>query len=279
MNYTEVNFIITPYSQQDAEILTALLAEIGFDSFLDSPEGIIAYIPASLFQKVDLDSFIKNLPIKSKISFSHVTIEDQNWNKQWESNFQPITIEKFCRIRAPFHQPEVGYNLEIIIEPKMAFGTGHHQTTWLMIREIFNINLKEKKVLDMGCGTGILAIVAEKLGASEVTAIDNDSWAFENAQENIVKNNCTQTKVLLGDASLLGNEIYDIILANINLNILLNDLDKYLSSLSSNGLLLMSGILVSDTSTITQAAENKGLKVLGKQNRNDWMLISTQKIM
>lgn len=278
MNYTEVNFTITPYSQQDAEILTALLADLGFDSFSDAPEGVLAYIPANLFPQVDLNSFLNNLPIQSKITFSFITIEDQNWNKQWESNFQPITVEQFCRVRAPFHQTEEGYKLEIIIEPKMAFGTGHHQTTWLMIRELFNIDLQNKNVLDMGCGTGILAIVAEKLGAKKITAIDNDIWAFENAQENVIKNDCTRIKVLHGDATLLGNENYDVILANINLNILINDMRVYINSLNKGGLLVMSGILTNDITVLSEAAEKIGFKVLAKRNRNDWMLLSTKKI-
>lgn len=278
MNYTEVNFTITPYSQQDAEILTALLADLGFDSFSDAPEGVLAYIPANLFPQVDLNSFLNDLPIQSKITFSFITIEDQNWNKQWESNFQPITVEQFCRVRAPFHQTEEGYKLEIIIEPKMAFGTGHHQTTWLMIRELFNIDLQNKNVLDMGCGTGILAIVAEKLGAKKITAIDNDIWAFENAQENVIKNDCTRIKVLHGDATLLGNENYDVILANINLNILINDMWVYINSLNKGGLLVMSGILTNDITVLSEAAEKIGFKVLAKRNRNDWMLLSTKKI-
>jgi ribosomal protein L11 methyltransferase len=278
MNYTEVNFIINPYSQQDAEILTALLADLGFDSFSDSPEGVLAYIPTKLFSQVDLKSFVKKLPIQSKVSFSSLSIEDQNWNKQWESNFEPITVENFCRVRAPFHQPEKGYKLEITIEPKMAFGTGHHETTWLMIRELFNIDVQNKRVLDMGCGTGILAIVAEKLGAAKITAIDNDTWAFENAQENVLKNNCKRIKVLHGDATLLGNENYDVILANINLNILLNDIRVYINSLSKGGLLVMSGILTNDIPALGEAAERIGFEVLAKHNRNNWMLLSTKKI-
>lgn len=278
MKYTEVNLTLSPFSQQDAEILIALLAEIGFDSFIESPEGVIAYIPSNEFQSINIQSFINNLPIQPRVTYTSSNLEDKNWNKQWESNFQPISVEKFCRVRAPFHKPEGGYKLEIIIEPKMAFGTGHHQTTWLMLRELFNLNLKAKKVLDMGCGTGILAIVAEKLGASVVTAVDNDSWAFENAKENLTNNNCNRTTVLLGDSNILGEETYDIILANINLNILLNDLKKYVDSLNQSGLLIMSGILSADTAILAQTAEINGLNVIGKNSMNDWMLLTTQKI-
>lgn len=277
MKYTEVKITFKPYSPQDAEITTALLAEIGFDSFVDFSEGIDAYIPTETFQTIDFNSFFKDLPIQSKGSYLVTNFEDENWNKQWESNFQPISVENLCRVRAPFHQTEKGFKLEIVIEPKMAFGTGHHQTTWLMIRELFHINLNQKKVLDMGCGTGILAIVAEKLGASSVTAIDIDNWAFENAKENIVNNGCTKTKAFIGDSNLLIGETFDIILANINLNVLLSDLRKYYSSLNSSGLLIMSGILKTDIQALSRVAEDIGFIILNQENRNDWMLLSTQK--
>lgn len=277
MDYTQVTIQLKPYSQQAAEILTALLAELGFDSFTDLPDGILAYIPTHEYNAKYLEDFFTNLPLEIEATYSVEHIKDQNWNKQWESNFDPITVEKFCRIRAPFHPPESGFDLELVIEPKMAFGTGHHQTTWLMIREIFSLDLTQKAVLDMGCGTGILAIVAEKRGAKKVLAIDNDSWAFDNAKENIAANCCVKIDVELGDADNLHNKKFDVILANINLNILLNDMETYTQCLNSNGLLIMSGILTSDIETIKQAAIQNGLEPISTETKNDWALVHTKK--
>ena len=161
----------------------------------------------------------------------------------------------------------------------MAFGTGHHETTWLVANELFNINLKDKKVLDMGCGTGILAIVAEKLGAQFVTAIDNDTWAYKNAKENIVANSCDKIEVILGDASTLENNTYDIILANINLNILMADMKTYVKHLEHNGLLVMSGILTSDVEMLKSSATNHGLTFIESKSRNKWALVTTKKIV
>ncbi len=275
MNYTEVNIELNPYSQQNAEILTALLAELGFDSFTDTPNGLLAYIPTSQFNEKELTLLFSNLPIEAEVKYVITHIADQNWNTKWESNFEPITVEHFCRVRAPFHKSEQGYSLEIVIEPKMAFGTGHHQTTWLMIREMFSIDLKGKTVLDMGCGTGILAIVAEKLGAASVTAIDNDSWAYENSMENVTANGCSNINVVLGDASSIKDENYDVILANINLNILLSDLPIYRKHLNAKGILLMSGILTTDIPAISEAASRNGLTVVATQSKNDWALVRT----
>jgi len=277
MKYTEVAIQLTPYSPQAAEIITALLAELGFDSFTDNPEGLIAYIPTHLYNDASLNSFFNDLTLDVKAVYTVQHIDDQNWNKQWESNFEPITVENLCRVRAPFHKPQEGFELEIIIEPKMAFGTGHHQTTWLMTREIFSMDIKGKSVLDMGCGTGILAIVAEKLGAANVKAIDNDSWAYENAKENVAANNCFKIDVVLGDAAAIGNHKFDVILANINLNILLNDMAQYVQSLTPNGVLVMSGILTGDIATIEQAAKQHGLTIVHSKTKNDWALVRTIK--
>jgi ribosomal protein L11 methyltransferase len=277
MKYTEVTIKLTPYSQQAAEILTALLAELGFDSFTDNPEGLTAYIPTHLYNDADLNRFFNDLTLDIKAVYTVEHIEEQNWNKQWESNFEPITVENFCRVRAPFHKAQEGFKLEIIIEPKMAFGTGHHQTTWLMTREIFGLDIKGKSVLDMGCGTGILAIVAEKLGAANVKAIDNDSWAYENAKENVAANNCFRIDAVLGDAANIGNHKFDTILANINLNILLDDMGKYVDQLNPEGLLIMSGILTSDIATIEHAAKQHGLTPLHSKTKDDWALVHTIK--
>jgi ribosomal protein L11 methyltransferase len=277
MNYTEVDIKLNPYSQQIAEILTALLADMGFDSFTEKEDGLLAYIPTEKVSETELANFINSISLEVEISYDVHHIEDQNWNKKWESNFEPITVERFCRIRASFHSPDPEFTMELVIEPKMAFGTGHHQTTWLMIYEMFQIDIDNKAVLDMGCGTGILAIVAEKRGASSVTAIDNDRWAYENAIENAEKNSCNKIKTVLGDASALGSEKFDVILANINLNILVSDMPTYINNMNSGGLLIMSGILTDDIFKLTKTAKQQGLNITQSKSKNGWALLSTIK--
>lgn len=277
MDYTEVLISITPHSQQNTEILTALLADIGFDSFVEVENSLAAYIPTKQAQNLDLDLFVKNLNLDASVTFTAKNIKDENWNKQWESNFNPVTVLDYCRIRAPFHNPENGYALEIVMEPKMAFGTGHHQTTWLMIWQLFNLDLKGKSVLDMGCGTGVLAIIAEKLGATNLTAIDIDEWAYANTCENVLANNCFKIEVDLNDANGLQNKTFDIILANINRNILLNDIPTYAKHLNLNGVLVMSGILKQDTDLIIQKAKEFGLQTTSTRYKDDWASIVTLK--
>jgi ribosomal protein L11 methyltransferase len=279
MDYTEVKISISPYNEQYAEIITALLADIGFDSFAEFEEGLSAYIPSQNYKEEILSQTISELRLSSEISYSSAVIKSQNWNEEWEKNFSPITIGEQCYVRAPFHEPKSGFEVEIVIEPKMAFGTGHHETTWLVANELFNINLKDKKVLDMGCGTGILAIVAEKLGAQRVTAIDNDTWAYKNAKENIVANSSNNIEVILGDASTLENNSYDIILANINLNILMADMGTYVKHLEHNGVLVMSGILASDVETLKSSITKHGLTFIDSKSRNKWALVTTKKIV
>ena len=265
MDYTEVNAQIEPYSEQDSEIVVALLAQLGFDSFVDTSTGVIGYIPTIQFEDIDIKVFFKQLPLKSKIFFTVKHIKSQNWNKEWEKNFEPITVEKFCRVRAPFHEHIDGYQIEVVVEPKMAFGTGHHQTTWLMIHELFNTEIRGKEVLDMGCGTGILAIIAEKLGAKAVLAIDNDEWAFKNAIENVQVNKCNIIQVMQGDASLLPGKQFDVILANINRNVLLNDIKFYRKSLKSGGTLLLSGFFDYDIPTISKSLAESSLQVFASR--------------
>jgi ribosomal protein L11 methyltransferase len=277
MDYTEVLVSIKPYSQQNAEIITALLADIGFESFVEGEDSLAAYIPTIDTQNLDLETFSKNLPIDAEVTFKVKNIKDENWNKQWESNFKPVTVLDYCRIRAPFHSYESGYQLEVVMQPKMAFGTGHHQTTWLMIWQLFNLNIKGKSVLDMGCGTGVLAIIAEKLGATDVTAIDIDEWAYANTCENIAANSCSKIEVEQNDANGLMGKKFDIILANINRNILLNDLPTYAKHLNPSGILVMSGILKQDTDLIIQKSEELGLQVASTQYKDEWASIVTIK--
>jgi len=279
MNYYKVKFTITPYSQQNAEILVALLADMQFDSFEDFNQGIFAYIPEQFYNSHGISTLInEEIFLGIGIDFQAELIENQNWNTKWESNFEPVCVENLCRIRAPFHGTESGFALEITIEPKMSFGTGHHQTTWLMVRELFNLEVRGKAILDMGCGTGVLGIVAEKLGAAHVVAIDNDQWAFDNAQENTLTNGCSRIDTLLGDASLLKGKYFDIILANINLNTLVNDMPIYNNSLSEKGILIVSGILKSDVNQLNPVAESIRLKPFVQRHRDDWALVGYEKI-
>lgn len=274
MDYIEVSFTINPISTNVADVLAAHLAEIGFDSFVESENGMLAYIAKPNFMFEQLNTVVKTVSeYGSTITFSQSEIADRNWNKEWESNFNPISIENLCYIRAPFHTQQAGYSMELVIEPKMAFGTGHHQTTWLMARELFEINITGKTVLDMGCGTGILAIIAEKLGAASLLAIDNDEWAYQNAIENAETNNCSRIKVELGDAKLLKGKEFDVILANINLNILLADMEIYSKSLIQGGTILFSGILTTDIETLKNKIEQTGLIYTKHKTRNDWAMV------
>ncbi len=274
MDYVEVQFSIQPYSSDVAEILIANLAQTQFESFVEENDFLMAYVPKLNFNPESIKECIASLSDQSiTISFSYKIIPQKNWNEVWESNFSPIIIENLCRIRAPFHPVEYGCNLELVIEPKMAFGTGHHQTTRLMARELFSINLKDKSVLDMGCGTGILAIIAEKLGAQMVVAIDNDEWAYTNTLENAEKNGCHRIQVQLGDANRIGSPLFNVILANINLNILIADMKAYYKSMLSGGLILFSGILVDDVYTLRTTAEKEGFQFISSKFCDNWAMV------
>lgn len=275
MSYTELSITITPPSEENNSILIAQLGELGFESFMEDEKGFKAYIKTTKDFAVDRDVFDKLfVPEEISINYEVTVIEDKNWNEVWESNFEPIIVDNRCLVRASFHTNFPKTDYEIIIDPKMSFGTGHHQTTHLMINALLNANVEGLSVLDMGCGTGVLAILAEMRKASKVLAIDNDEWAFRNAKENVLENNCSKTEVLLGDAALLHGKKFDLILANINLNILLNDLSTYKSCLNSKGKLFMSGILKSDVVTLIEATQKLGLKHSDTQYRNDWAMVS-----
>lgn len=256
--------------QPAVEILIAELSFEGFESFIETEEGVTAYI-----QKKDWDKSVLNTiqilnSNEFSISYTIEEIEQINWNQQWEKNFKPIIVEDRCTVRAPFHkQPNTLY--DIIIEPKMSFGTGHHETTHMMIQHILNNDFKDKSVLDMGCGTGVLAILAELKGAKSIDAIDVDNWCYLNSLENIERNNCKYISVLEGDASLLSNKSYDIILANINRNILLNDLSIYASCLNKNGILFLSGFYENDIPVLEAECTKHMLKLDEKLQRNNWV--------
>ena len=270
MQYTETQLTFSPATPDNREILTALLAEIGYDSFMETPKGLSAYIQTSLF---DADATAAAVsPVEGIFEWLKITSEpmpDKDWNSEWEKSFTPITVGGQCRIRAPFHEYDPQYQLDIIIEPKMSFGTGHHATTTLMIQQMLDTDLNGKTVLDMGCGTGVLAIAAIKLGAQNVKAIDIDHWSVENAQENAARNNVSLT-VIEGGAEAISGQ-FDVILANINRNILLEQMPAYAASLNTSGVLCLSGFYTTDLDIIGSHAQQLGLQLAKTIVQDDWV--------
>ena len=268
--YLAYHFKITP-RDPGTDILIAQLGEIGFESFVETEQGVTAYIQQNEFQEEQLKEVqILDSELFST-EFSSEVIEQVNWNEEWESNFDPILVSGNCAVRAPFHESfDLPY--EIIIEPKMSFGTGHHETTHMMLEFLLETELDGKTVLDMGCGTAVLAILSEMRGASDIDAIDIDEWCVENSEENTARNNCRQISVKLGDASLLSSEKkYDLIIANINRNILLNDLPTYVRCLKEGGILLLSGFYSEDLKMITKSCVDNGMQFVENKERNNWI--------
>jgi len=254
------------------EILIAELGEVGFESFVENEEGVEAFIQKTDWNEHILEDIYVLNSNEFQISYEMQEIEQTNWNIEWEKNFNPIQVDDMVSIRAPFHEnPNLKY--DIVIEPKMSFGTGHHETTHMMVQHLLELDVTGKKVLDMGCGTGILAIFAKMKGAQPIDAIDNDNWCYQNSLENVERNNCKHIAVYEGDASLLKNKKYDVIIANINRNILLNDMDVYASCLNEKGVILLSGFYKEDIPIIDAEVSKYGLK-LGKQiERNSWVAL------
>jgi ribosomal protein L11 methyltransferase len=275
MNYIKVVAGINPFSTEKAEIVMAFLAEIGYESFLETENGIEAFIPAGDFDEDLLKSI--SIPIEAtQLQFHHEKVEAKNWNEEWEKNyFQPIVVKNLCVVRSPFHAPQPEIPLEIVIEPKMSFGTGHHATTSMMMETILELDLDKLKVLDMGCGTGILGILASMRGASEVTGIDIDEWCTTNSKENCQMNGIANMRIKLGDASILKDEgQFDLILANINKNILLEDIQHYLKHLKNKGLLIMSGFYTSDLPAIDAEAAKHHLSLKTSKENNHWVAVA-----
>lgn len=267
--YLGYHFTVEP-KELGSEILVAELGELPFESFVESEFGVTAFIQKDLWTESILqDVFVLNSP-QFTISYTIEEIDQVNWNEEWEKNFDPIDVDGKCHVRAPFH-PKTNAEFDIIIEPKMSFGTGHHETTHMMIQHILNMEVSNMKTLDMGCGTAILAILAEMKGAKPIDAIDIDNWCYLNSIENAQRNDCTHITVYEGDAALLIDQKYDLIIANINRNILLNDMQRYVDCLSKNGTLLLSGFYEEDIPFIDASCVEKGLVFMKKLQRNNWV--------
>ncbi|MEX1382773.1 50S ribosomal protein L11 methyltransferase [Lutibacter sp.] len=275
LKYIGYTFLVEP-KEPATEILIAQLGFAGFESFVENEDGVTAYI-----QEGDWNSDILNdIQILNsnefKFKIKEEVIEHTNWNSEWEKNFNSIQVDNLVSIRAPFHEnPNLKY--DIVIEPKMSFGTGHHETTHMMVQHLLNLDLSGKKVLDMGCGTGILAIFAEMKGAKPIDAIDIDNWCYLNSIENAERNNCKQISVFEGDASLLINKKYDVIIANINRNILLNDMQSYMDCLNDDGVILFSGFYQEDIPIINAEVSKYDFKIDTIIERNNWVALKYKK--
>ena len=267
--YIGYDFKVVPL-QPGTEILIAELGYAGFESFVETEEGVTAYIQKEEWNAAILEDIHILDSDEFKIEFTFSEIEQINWNSEWEKNFDPIEVDEKCTVRAPFH-PAKNFEYEIVIEPKMSFGTGHHETTFMMLQFILENDFKNKTVLDMGCGTAVLAILAEMRGATKLDAIDIDAWCYENSLENMERNNCKNISVFQGDASLLSGKKYDVIIANINRNILLNDMEIYRKCLDKSGVLYLSGFYKEDMPTITEACNNLGLTFVENKEKNNWV--------
>jgi ribosomal protein L11 methyltransferase len=276
MNYIEVLFTLDPVMPA-REILLGELSELPFESFVETPEGLMAYIQEHDFNPEMIDGLLVMQIEGQRVTSVWKLIEDENWNAKWESSFDPIWVGDRMIIRAPFHEQPESIEFDIIIEPKMSFGTGHHATTFLVAEAMLDMNWKGLTVLDMGAGTGVLAILAEKMGASEVDAIDIDEWAFVNIVENNERNK-THLNMLKGGAELLPNaQKYDVVLANINRNILTTDMASYAHCMKSNALILFSGFYIQDEPEINAAADKCGLSFVRSKSKEQWNMMVFQK--
>ena len=281
--YLGYTFTVEPVAPA-TEILIAELGYAGFESFTETETGVIAYIQKEeAFPNntpIDFGSLLNDIQIlqsdEFEISYTAEEIEQVNWNEEWEKNFDPIEVDGRCAVRAPFHK-KTAVEYDIVIEPKMSFGTGHHETTHMMIKHLLKLDVTGKKTLDMGCGTGVLAILAEMKGAYPIDAIDIDNWCYLNSLENVERNNCKHITVLEGDASVLADKKYDLIIANINRNILLQDIPIYANCLPVDGILLLSGFYTEDISLITEKCNENGLYFVGNYERNNWVACKFEK--
>ena len=269
MNYYACSFS-NPDNENLKDMFMELLGEIGFDSFMDTDEGFEAYCQEPALDDDELNDIMQMEQFANVKLLKKELIPDQDWNATWEASYEPVIINEFCRIRAPFHKVEGSYKYDLIIEPKMSFGTAHHETTSQIIELMLQSDFTGLNLLDMGSGTGVLAILAKKLGSATTVAIDNDEWAYRNALDNIRLNDENDIIVELGDANSLNDRQFDIILANINRNILLRDMKEYVKCLVDGGKIFFSGFYEEDLVLIAKEAERLGLKYSNHVTKNNW---------
>ena len=270
MGYTEFDFTLNPDTSENREILVSYLDDIGFESYWEEDDVIHAYLPTNKYNPEKFKVLSEEIKPLFSIDYKTDQLEDKNWNELWESNFNPVYINDQCIVRAPFHDPVPDIPYELIIQPQMSFGTAHHETTAMVLDLMTSMDIKNKDVLDMGSGTGVLAILAKIKGANKVVAVDNDEWAVGNTQENIRKNN-QEIDVLQGDVDILTNYTFDLILANINRNILLNHIPSYSKILSPNATIIFSGFYTEDLDSIRTMAEKFGLNLINYTSKNNWV--------
>lgn len=276
MDYIQYTFLVNP-PEPGSDILIAAIAEVGFDSFESNDKGFIAYIPEELNANIDFSDLKFD---DFSYSYSTQKMEQVNWNEEWEKNFSPVIVSEDCAIRAPFHTLDKTYKYDIVIMPKMSFGTGHHDTTWLMCKNMIQTDFNTKTVFDMGSGTGVLAILAKKLGATSVVGNDIDDWSVENAIENCSVNHCDEIIILKGDGDLFdgGKNQYDIVLANINKNVLKAYLPRLSACIKQGGLLFLSGFFKTDCEELITLASNHYFKTVKQEVKNDWATVILGKL-
>lgn len=278
MPYIQVNIVFDDNVEVASEILIAELADLEFESFEQTEVGLSAYVQSEAFDEAATKTILENFDFSKITKCDIVEIEDQNWNEEWEKHFfEPITIGNECLVKSSFHDTDASAKYEILIDPKMSFGTGHHETTSLVLEQLLLLDLKGKDVLDMGCGTAILAILAKMKEAAYVEAIDNDEWAYNNSLENVKLNKVEDIVVKHGDATALGEKSFDIIIANINRNILLNDMSAYVQVMNPGAFILMSGFYKSDIPFIQEKAESLGLSFDGFEEKKNWVVTRFKK--
>ena len=275
-DYTKVKFAVTPNEEMATDVLAALLAEIGFESFVPEDEGMSAYVPQALYNEENIANVVAEFPIEGfEITYDCQFIEGEDWNAQWEKNyFQPIVLGEDCVIHSTFHTDVPKARYDILIDPKMAFGTGYHQTTCHMLRTILASDMSGKSVLDMGCGTALLAILARKHGAEKVVAIDIDEFAYENAKENVALNGTPDIEVRLGGADAIKeSDSFDFVIANINRNILLMDIVNYVRCMHTGSQLFISGFYTDDMDVLKEEAARHGLRYIDYAEDNRWAMM------
>ena len=280
-DYTRVKFTVTPNEEYATDVLASMLAEVGFESFVPEEEGMSAYVPQALYDSNNIAIVVEEFPLPGfEITYDSEFIEGEDWNAEWEKNyFQPIVLGNDCVIHSTFHKDVPAARYDILIDPKMAFGTGYHQTTCHMLRAILASDMTGKSVLDMGCGTALLAILARKHGATEVVAIDIDEFAFENAKENTVLNGTPDIEVRLGGAEAIkDSDCFDFVIANINRNILLADIQNYVKCMHSGSQIFISGFYTDDMPILQEEAVRHGLRYIDYAEDNRWAMMRFEKV-